>query len=145
MNARAEFDHHSSAVQTHLTIMQGVIARMGSSSRSCKTWGLIVTAVILILGGGIGKFDFPWIAYVPVLLFLGLDLYYLGLERRFRASYNLFLEKLRAGSVAAADLYEVAPAGSPIGYWLNAVRSPSIWPFYLMLIGVITVAVWQID
>ena len=31
-------DENSPAVQAHLTMMQGVIARMAENSRSCKVW-----------------------------------------------------------------------------------------------------------
>ena len=143
MNDQPEFDENSPAVRTHLSIMQQVIARMAAASRWCKTWGVIVIAAVLIGGEGLNGLDYPWIAYIPVALFLGLDMYYLALERRFRASYNTFLHKLREGNITAADLYKVVPEGSAFGYWLRTASSPSVWPFYLTLVGVITFAVWQ--
>ena len=107
-------DENSPSVHTHLAIVQGLIARMAEGSRSTKTWCVILISAMLIVGAGMTAFDNLWIAYVPLVLFLCLDMYYLALERRFRASYNAFLRKLRSGDLAAADLYEVTPAGSPV-------------------------------
>ena len=89
-------------------------------------------------------FDHLWIAYVPLVLFLGLDMYYLALERRFRASYNAFLHKLRAGDVTVGDLFDVTPAGSAAGSWIATLGSLSIGPFYPVLAGVIAFVWWQI-
>ena len=124
--------------------MQSVIARMAEGSRSTKTWCVIIVSAILIVGAGMTAFDQLWIAYVPLVLFLGLDMYYLALERRFRASYNAFLRKLRSGDVTASDLYQVKPAGSPFTSWVAALTSFSIWPFYLVLAGLIAFVWWRI-
>ena len=42
-------DVESSAVQAHLTIMQGVIQRMAENSRSCKVWCVTLVAATLVL------------------------------------------------------------------------------------------------
>ena len=137
-------NENSPAVHAHLSIMQAVIARMADSSRSCKTWCLIIVAAILVLGAGMTEFDHLWIAYVPLVLFLGLDMYYLALERRFRATYNSFLQKLRSGDVTAEDLFEIAPAGSAARSWFATLGSIAIGPFYLVLAGVIAFVWWQV-
>ena len=137
-------NENSPAVHAHLSIMQAVIARMADSSRSCKTWCVIIIAAILVLGAGTTEFDHLWIAYVPLALFLGFDMYYLALERRFRASYNAFLQKLRDGDITTAHLFEVTPAGSAAKSWIATLGSLSIWPFYLVLAGVIAFVWWQV-
>ena len=144
MEKQSRVDETSSAVQAHLAIMQAVIARMAESSRSCKTWCVTIISAILVLGAGMAGFDHLWIAYVPLVLFLGLDMYYLALERRFRASYNAFLHKLRNGDITLVDLYEVTPAGSAARSWLATLGSVAIWPFYLVLAGVIAFVWWRI-
>ena len=137
-------NENSPAVHAHLSILQAVIARMAEGSRSSKTWCVITIAAILVLGAGIADFDHLWIAYVPLVLFLGLDMYYLALERRFRASYNAFLRKLRSGDVTTGDLFDVTPAGSAAKSWLATLGSLSVWPFYLVLAGVIGFVWWQV-
>ena len=137
-------NENSPAVHAHLSIMQAVIARMADSSRSCKTWCITIIAAILVLGAGMAEFDHLWIAYVPLVLFLGLDMYYLALERRFRATYNAFLQKLRSGNVTAQDLFGIMPAGSAAKSWFATLGSIAIWPFYVVLAGVIAFVWWQV-
>ena len=144
MTEDATPNENSPAVHAHLSIMQAVIARMAESSRSCKTWCVTIISAILVLGAGMTGFDHLWIAYVPLVLFLGLDMYYLALERRFRASYNAFLRKLRNGVITVADLYDVTPAGSAVKSWFETLGSVAIWPFYLVLAGVIAFVWWRI-
>lgn len=134
----------SPSVHAHLSIMQAVIARMAEGSRSSKTWCITIISAILVLGAGMTEFNNLWIAYVPLILFLSLDMYYLALERRFRSSYNAFLDKLRSGDVTASDLYEVKPAGSSVTTWVATATSLSIWPFYLVLAGVIAFVWWRV-
>ncbi len=38
MATNSKFEPDSPAVQTHLSLIQAVIARMAGNSRSCKTW-----------------------------------------------------------------------------------------------------------
>ena len=76
-------NENSSAVQTHLTMMQGVITRMAENSRSCKVWCVTLVAAVLVLVARTGEPQHALIALVPTLLFLFLDSYYLALERAF--------------------------------------------------------------
>ena len=47
----------SSAVQTHLTIMQGVIKRMAENSRYCKVWCVTLVSAVLVLVARTGDAD----------------------------------------------------------------------------------------
>ena len=88
MANNSNLDVESSAVQKHLEIMQGVIQRMAENSRSCKVWCVTLVSAILVLVARTGKADHALIALAPTVLFYVLDAYYLGLERRFRNSYE---------------------------------------------------------
>lgn len=127
----------SSAVQAHLSIMQGVIQRMAENSRSCKTWCITISSAVLILVVRIEKPDYVLVALVPTVLFLFLDTYYLALERSFRASYNALVQKLHKGELILSDLYVVAPTGSIPARFLSSLSSFAIWPFYLTLVFMI--------
>ncbi len=69
----------------------------------------MVSAVLVVVANE-GKPEFASIAVIPTLLFMALDAYYLALEKRFRGSYNAFLDKLHDGALAPTDLYAVARA-----------------------------------
>lgn len=133
-------DETSPSVQTHLGIMQGVIERMASNSSQCKAWCITIVSAILVIVADKGKPNFAWIALFPSLLFLALDAYYLTLEKAFRASYNLFINKVHNGTLKPEDLYSVAPAGKMGKHRKEALKSFSVWGFYLGLIVLVAVA-----
>ena len=130
----------SSAVQAHLTILQGIIQRMADNSRACKTWCITLVSAVLILVARQGASDLLLLAGVPLLLFLLLDTYYLALERRFRRSYEAFVAKVHAGTVVIDDLYAVRPSGPLVEAWAKCLLSFAIWPFYALLIVLILLA-----
>ena len=131
----------SSAVQTHLTIMQGVITRMAENSRSCKVWCVTLVAAVLVLVARTGEPRHALIALIPTLLFLFLDAYYLALERAFIASQNAFVDKLHKGGLAAAAVYKVAPTGMGLPLVLRCLfGSVSILPFYLLVSATVLTA-----
>ena len=132
-----------SAVQTHLTITQGVIQRMAENSRSCKVWCVTLVAATLVLVARTGEPQHALIALVPTLLFLILDAYYLALERAFRNSYNAFVAKLHSGELAPSDVYKVTPIGMGLPLAARCLGSVSIWLFYPPVVVTIVLA-WQL-
>ena len=131
----------SSAVQKHLEITQGVITQMAENSRSCKVWCVTLVSAILVLVARTGNAEHALIALAPTALFYVLDAYYLGLERRFRNSYNGFVGKVHSGETEASDLYTVAPTGSTPRTFLWAMfQSFSVLPFYVVVVVTILLA-----
>lgn len=143
MANNGELSVDSSAVQTHLTIMQGVIQRMAENSRSCKVWCVTLVAAVLVLVARTGEPRHALIALIPTLLFLFLDAYYLALERAFIASQNAFVDKLHRGELAPASVYKVAPTGMRLRLVLRCLfGSVSILPFYLPVAATVLVS-WE--
>ncbi len=82
-----------------------------------------------------------WISAFPIALFLFLDAYYLGLERRFRDLYNVFIKKVHGGGVTVEDVFIVTP-GSGGRILLSAflsLFSISVLPFYGFLAAMLMV------
>ena len=132
------FNADSSAVQTHLSIMQDIIQRMAENSRSCKTWCITIVSAVLVLVARVERPDYILIALAPAFLFLFLDTYYLALERGFRKSFEIFVEKLHAADEdISSDLYVVETTGSRLSYFFRSLLSFSILPFYFMLFLII--------
>lgn len=126
-----QFNADSSAVQAHLTIMQGIIQRMAENSRSCKTWCITIVSAVLVLVLRVDKPDYILVALAPAFLFLFLDTYYLALERGFRDSYKAFVNKLHAADEdISSGLYIIELTGSLRRHFLRSLLSHSIWPFY---------------
>lgn len=119
-----------SAIDAHLSMTQNVINRMAANSSACKAWCVTLVSALLVMILDKGKPQFLPLAYIPALLFLGMDFYYLFLEKRFRNSYNTFIDKLHKQELKPNDLYVITPSGSKIDAALHSARSVSIWLFY---------------
>jgi hypothetical protein len=135
MSDEEEYKVDSQAVQAHLNILQSVIQRMASNSASSKTWCITLVSAILVIVADKGKTKYALLAVIPIFLFLFLDAYYLALEKGFRNSYNEFISKLHSKQICSIDLFAVAPKGKLPLLFLEALKSPAIWPFYLILLG----------
>lgn len=130
---RSALTEASPSVHAHLGILQAVVQRMAANSASCKTWCITIVSAVLVLVADKGKPELFWLALFPIPLFAALDIYYLGLERGFRESYNTFVKRLHGDHLQPEDLYSVAPS-KDIG-WLRAesIFSYSVVGFYLPL------------
>ena len=126
----------SPAVQSHLTILQGVISRMAANSASAKAWCVALVSAMLVILSERAEPQYVWVALLPIVLFLFLDAYYLGLERQFRHRYNDFITKLHEGTAEVQDVFIVTLDS---GFWkviraaFVAGLSVSVWPFYVLL------------
>lgn len=130
----------SASVQTHLGILQGVIERMAANSTACKTWCITIVSAILVVVADKDKPKYVLIAFIPTFLFMCLDTYYLAMEKGFRNSYNSFVKKLHSSDLEAEDLYAVKPESRQSNLQLEAVKSFSVWGFYLVLAAMIALA-----
>ena len=65
MNEQSTLGEQSPAVRTHLELMQGVIERMATNSRSCKVWCVTLAAAVLVLVARTGEARHTLIALVP--------------------------------------------------------------------------------
>lgn len=126
-------DESSQTVQTHLGIVHGVISRMASNSASCKSWCITIVAAILVIIVDKNNGKLALIAYIPTILFLVLDAYYLALEKGFRSSYCTFIDKLHNAKLQPEDLYVISSKGNIFLLTLKSLGSFSIWPFYTTL------------
>jgi len=97
--------HESLAVIKHIEILQGIITRMAGNSAACKTWAItIVTGIIALFYNN----GFPiLLGIIPVVLFFGLDSYYLGLESHFRDLHKEFVAKLNVSNLVIDDIYSI--------------------------------------
>ena len=72
----------------HLEMVQGVINRMASNSFMLKGWTVTLVAGIFALAGKDTDKLYFLVSYVPVIIFWGLDAYYLLQERLYRLLYD---------------------------------------------------------
>lgn len=72
----------------HLEMIQGVINRMASNSFLLKGWAVTLVSGIFALSSKDADKLYFLIAYIPILVFWGLDAYYLLQERLYRKLYH---------------------------------------------------------
>ncbi len=134
-----QIDGESPSIQTHLGILQNVIQRMASNSSANKAWCVTLVSAVLVIVADKGKPDYAYIAMLPTFAFAALDVYYLALEKAFRNSYNDFISKLHRKALTETDLYSVAPKGNLSSLQWEAMKSFSVWGFYLSLVILIVI------
>ena len=88
-----EAEHQPEAVPIesklkHLELIQGVINRMAANSFRLKEWSVVLVSAILFLAAREDGGEVALIGLVPVLVFWGLDAYFLRQERLYRALYD---------------------------------------------------------
>lgn len=72
----------------HMEIIQSIINRMAGNSFALKGWAVtLITGIFALSSKDADKMYFL-IAYVPIIVFWGLDTYYLLQERLYRSLYN---------------------------------------------------------
>ena len=129
----------SQSVQAHISILQNIVQRMAANSSSCKSWSITLASAILVIVADKGKPDFAWIAMLPTIVFAFLDAYYLALEKGFRETYNNFVKKLHSQELQPTDLYVIQPSGNTACHQFSALKSISVWGFYLPLVLLICI------
>lgn len=72
----------------YLEMIQEVIKRMSGNSFLLKGWAVTLVAGIFALSSKDTDKLYFLVAYIPIVVFWGLDAYYLQQERLFRALYE---------------------------------------------------------
>jgi len=129
-------DESHSVVIAHLTMVQGVVARMGANAFTVKTLSVTLAAAIIAVASAIERFPAPmaFAAVVAIIMFALIDAQYLRLERAFRRLYD----DIRLDE--DVEPYALTPTGylKDIPY-LQAIFSWSILGIYSVLIAIVAV------
>ena len=81
----------------HLKLIQGTISRLAGNSFLLRGWTVTLVAALFAFGAKEADRVFVVIAWVPLLVFAGLDAYYVMQERRYRDLYNAVAAKPETG------------------------------------------------
>ena len=119
----------------HLEFIQGVVNRLASDSFRMKGWAVALVAALFVLLARQGRIEFVPIVVFPVIVFWGLDGYFVWQERLFRALYD-HVRRVREADIDFS--MDVGPFRT--GWrrtWLGATFSRTLISFY----GALTIAV----
>jgi hypothetical protein len=117
----------------HLEMIQGVVNRLAGNSFSLKGWSVVLVAALFAIAAPGARVELVVIAYIPAVVFWGLDGYFLAQERRYRALYD-------AVRVLAPEAIDFSMDTSPFASearcrWDHAVRSNTLLAFHGVLLG----------
>ena len=132
------------SVRHYISLLQENINRMASNCTNCKTWLItIVSAFCALQLANDAIKGYLWIALIPTVLFLMLDAYYLGQEKRFRDIEAVFVEKIKSGVDVMPELYTFKQNEKhTCRYFWKGFLSPSTWVMYATVAVIIMLIIF---
>jgi hypothetical protein len=120
----------------HLELIQGVIGRLANDSFLMKGWALTVSGAFF----GFSAKDLDWrvalMGLMPLVVFWGLDGYFLSRERMFRALYDAVRRGDAAVEPFSMDYIKFKTRGRPSNGWRASLWSRTVAFFYTPILGV---------
>jgi len=125
----------------HLEFIQGIINRLSTNSFLLKGWSVLLVSALFALAAKESNVTFVLLAYIPALIFWGLDGYFLAVERAYRDHYD----DVRSLDNDKIDFSMKIPGHKlGLGKWAMAVLSKTLIPFHgALLIAIIIVMAMQ--
>jgi hypothetical protein len=121
----------------HLELIQGVINRLSTNSFLLKGWSVVLVSALFALAAPESRTAFVYLAYIPAVVFWGLDGYFLWQERLYRALYDHVRTKPEAEIDFSMDTTSFR--GTLAKTWHEAVLSRTLLAFHGVLIIAIVV------
>lgn len=117
----------------HLEMIQSVISRMSKNSFALKGWSVTLVSGIFALSAKDSDRMFFLTAYIPIVIFWGLDSYYLMLERKYRLLYEIVRNKKEEQINFDMNITISTIEGNEGSSYYNCVTSITEIIFYLPL------------
>lgn len=129
---------YSEDVRQHLSFIQNVITRMNSNSFSMKGWMVAIVSALAAVYASDSLNSYGYLYFVVgipvVLIFCGLDAYYLKMEKQYRDLYDKVLSNpLNTDFDMNASVFNRT-------LW-SAFRSPSVWILYVSVLLLLLTAI----
>ncbi len=122
--------------EKHLELIQGVINRMAANSFHLKGWSVVLVSALFALAGKEKYVYFVYLAYVPAVVFWGLDGYFLRQERLFRKLYDAVRKQPGAESDFSMDTSECK---KDVACWSAVCVSRTLAAFHGALLAAIVI------
>lgn len=121
----------------HLEFIQGVINRLSTNSFLLKGWSVVLVSALFALSANNSNPSFIFLAYLPAIVFWGLDGYFLWQERLYRALYN----SVRESDDTEVDFsMDVSTMQGQVDGWIAATLSTTLIAFHgVLLIAIVVV------
>lgn len=120
----------------HLEMIQGIINRLSTNSFLLKGWSVVLVSALFALSAADSATAFVFLAYIPAIVFWGLDGYFLWEERKYRKLYD----RVRGLDESEIDFsMDTTDVTTGAGDWFKAICSKTLVPFHGVLILAIIV------
>ncbi|MBV8875927.1 MAG: hypothetical protein JO014_24725 [Metakosakonia sp.] len=125
----------------HLGFIQGVINRMGSNSFMIKGWCITLVAAIFALSADKANSNFAYLALFPLVIFWGLDTFFLRQEKMYRKLYEEV-----ANEIVKSDKFTMNASvySKDIGCYLEVAFTKTLFPFYGVMTVMILIFMWKV-
>lgn len=124
----------------HLEFIQAVISRLANDSFLMKGWALTVAGAFYGFAVKGTSWQMAAIGLMPVVVFWGLDAYFLRQERLFRGLYDQVRQRNPAVEPFSMN---AATYATGVASWSRTLPSRTLMPFYgpVFVTGIILTAV----
>jgi len=123
----------------HLEFIQGVINRLSTNSFLLKGWSVVLVSALFALSATNSLVTFVMLAYVPAIIFWGLDGYFLALERAYRKLYD----QVRAIEPNDIDFsMDIRSLNGGFKGWGAATLSMTLIAFHGSILGAIVLVMY---
>lgn len=114
----------------YLQMIQEPISRMSSISVTIKGFTATIITGLTVISFSEIKTIILILAFMPILAFTIMDIYYLSMERKFRYLYNCVLDEKHDVNFSLELMNEPLDIISARARFLDCLKSPSIYLFY---------------
>ena len=124
----------------HLEMIQGVVNRLSTNSFLLKGWSVVLVSALFALSAPDSRIAFVYLAYIPAIIFWGLDGFFLWQEQLFRKLYD----QVRAMPEEDIDfsMNTSIIEGDWRPTWVAATLSKTLVPFHGVLIFAVVVVMF---
>lgn len=120
----------------HLEFIQGVINRLSTNSFLLKGWSVVLVSALFALSAHQSQVDFIFLAYIPAIVFWGLDGYFLNTEKTYRNHYD----RVRVRDPETIDFsMDIRDLLKESDGWVCTTFSKTLLPFHGSVIGAIVI------
>ena len=123
--------------RSHLEMIQGVVNRLSTNSFLLKGWSVVLISALFALSTSDSRPAFVFLAYIPAIIFWGLDGFFLWQEQLYRKLYD-HVRVLKDEEVDfSMTITTFKTKDGPT--WLAATLSKTLIPFHGVLIFAVVV------
>ena len=124
----------------HLELVQGVINRLSTNSFLLKGWSVVLISALFALSAADSRPAFVFLAYIPAVVFWGLDGFFLWQEQLYRKLYDYVRQQEDEDIDFSMDTSPFKTIDGPS--WVKATLSKVLIPFHgVLIISILVVMV----